>query len=39
VGQALAAAIEMAAWELHLEEILQEAQERWTLQRPPSADG
>jgi hypothetical protein len=39
VGQALAAAIEVAAWARPLQEILQEAQERWTLQKPPSADG
>lgn len=36
VSQALAAAAEVAAWERPLEEILQEAQDHWTLQKPPS---
>jgi hypothetical protein len=34
VSQASAAAAEVLAWERPLEEILQEAQEHWTLQKP-----
>ncbi len=36
VSQALAAAAEVLAWEPPLEEILQQAQDHWTLQKPPA---
>ena len=39
VSQALAAAAEVVAWERPLEEILQEAQDHWTLQKSPSTSG
>ena len=37
VSQAIAAAAEVLAWERPLDEILQEAQDHWTLQKPPPA--
>ncbi len=38
-GSISPAATEMAAWERPLDEILQEAQEHWTLQKPTSPCG
>jgi hypothetical protein len=39
VSQALAAATEVVAWERPLEEILQEAQDHWTLQEQSLTSG